>query len=330
MRVPVTLLLLPGLCCPAWSWGLRGHNVINRAAIEGLPDEVPALFRAQIDYIAFRSTLPDLWRGTSEPFLKILEDPNHGWFREQFAMMSAPPRSRYEFIVALHREHLRLREKDPATARLTNVRWTGTLPYAAIETYERMKTALRLWRAVQDPQRKRFLELEAGLEAGRLGHYTGDGAQPMHASVHHDGWQGANPKGYTTDPRIHGRMESAFVDLIELSVSDIQGRLGAARALPDPFQSIVDHLNAAGGDIETVYRLEAAGAWADKENAEARECVYRWTANGARLLRDLIYTAWVESGKSAPRFLPGKQNPVSPENPSYNPETGSAPALPIR
>jgi hypothetical protein len=62
---------------------------------------------------------------------------------EQFAFVQPIPRSRYEFVFALHSEFLRLGSVDPDRAALTNVRWTGTLPYAAVETYERLKVAFR-------------------------------------------------------------------------------------------------------------------------------------------------------------------------------------------
>ena len=47
------------------------------------------------------------------------------------------------------------------------------------------------------------------------------------------------------------------------------------------------------------------------------------TSDGARVLRGLIYRAWLESGQPNPNADP---SPVSITNPRYNPETGSAPA----
>ena len=45
---------------------------------------------------------------------------------------------------------------------LTNVRWTGTLPYAAVETYERLKVAFRTWREQRALQQDTaFIELDA-------------------------------------------------------------------------------------------------------------------------------------------------------------------------
>src|SRR5262245_62392880 len=84
------------------AWGGTAHRVINRVAVTALPDEVPPFVKRQIDWIGVRSITPDSWRIASEPFLKIEEDPNHGWFREQFAFMREIPRSRYEFVLALH------------------------------------------------------------------------------------------------------------------------------------------------------------------------------------------------------------------------------------
>jgi hypothetical protein len=316
-------LLAPS--APLLAWGATAHRVINRTAVRTLPDEVPAFVKAQIDWIGVRSITPDSWRIATEPFLKIDEDPNHGWFREQFAFMRTIPRSRYEFVIALYDEYLRLKNTDPARATLTNVRWTGTLPYAAVETYERIKVAMRGYRAsLAAKQETRFLELDTAFYIGWLGHYIGDGAMPLHTSVHHDGWQGENPKNYTREPRVHGRFESQFVDLIALQESDIIGRVPAARRLPDPFDAILEHLDRSHTRVERVYQLDQAKAFEDAANAAGRELVYTCTGEAAAVLRDLVYTAWLESA-SGPAGTMTVQ-PISPQHPQYNPATGSAPA----
>ena len=38
---------------------------------------------------------------------------------------------------------------------------------------------------------------------GVMGHYVGDGSQPLHTTVHFNGWVGDNPKGYTTKQTFH-------------------------------------------------------------------------------------------------------------------------------
>ena len=104
-------LLLAGMLClsqTAFAWGTRAHAVIDRTAVDTLPADGPIFLKNYVDYIAGSASIPDTWRGASDPFSKIEEDPNHGWFREQFAFMKVIPRSRYEFVLALYREQLRI------------------------------------------------------------------------------------------------------------------------------------------------------------------------------------------------------------------------------
>jgi hypothetical protein len=310
-------------------WGPRGHQSANRAAVRGIPEDGPIFLRQYEDWIAKTGPVPDSWRGIGEPYSKIFEDPNHGWFKEQFAFMKEIPRSRYEFVLRLYDEYLRIREKEPDRAALTNVRWTGTMPYAAMENYDRMKAAMRLYRrAVADPsaesqQDAHFLAQDIAFYLGWLGHYTADGAQPLHDTIHHDGWLGENPKQYTTDPRIHGRFESSFVDLIQLKDTDLSPLMTKARVLDDPFAAILAHLDDAATHVEQVYILDKAGAFVDKNNEAAAQLAKSQLAKAAALLRDLAYTSWVESGKPATGATDG--NPISRTHPRYNPETGAAP-----
>lgn len=327
-RLVAALLVAGALVIAAPSgtaWGVRAHTWINRVAVRTLPDDGPAFLKAHEDWIAYLSVIPDAWRRPSEPFLKMLEDPNHGWFKEQFSFMTEIPRSRYEFVLKLYDEQRRLAAAGDPAAALTNVRWTGTMAYAAVEGYERMLTGMRTYRALRERKEDtRFAELEIAYAMGWTGHYTADGAQPLHDTVHHDGWQGANPRGYTTDPRVHGLFETRFVDLMQLEGGDIQPQVPPARRLADPFTAILAHLDEAGRHTEQVYRLEKAGALADAANVEARALVIQQTARGAALLRDLAYTAWLKSGEP-PVNDPGG-NPIVPAHPRYNPATGSAPA----
>ncbi len=86
----------------AFGWGVRGHHEMNRAAVEGLENPELQFLLAQKEWIVYLGPIPDSYRTNSEPFLKIFEDPNHGWFLEQSSgLMSNPPRSRYEFVVSL-------------------------------------------------------------------------------------------------------------------------------------------------------------------------------------------------------------------------------------
>jgi hypothetical protein len=308
------------------AWGLTGHAVISRAAVNALPAHVPGFVKQQIDWIASRSITPDSYRAASEPFIKMAEDPSHEWHLEQVAFLKTIPRSRVEFVQALYDQHRRLQKAAPARAALANVRGTGTLPYTAIEVYERLKVTFRTWR---DQQRARqdakFTELDAAFYIGWFSNYIADAAQPLHSSVHHDGWVGANPKNYTRDGALHWGFENDFVDLIGLTERDIQDRIPPTRALDDPFTAILEQLARSHTRVEQVYMLDQQHAYYDKANAAARELVYVCTSDAATMLRDLVYTAWITSASpAAPRT--GILQPTDPLNPRYNPATGSAPA----
>nr|WP_265269037.1 nuclease [Sphingomonas lycopersici] len=316
------LMLFPAV---AHAWGGTGHAVIDRAAIQTIPDDGPVFLRRYVDYISASAALPDSWRGDSEGFSKIEEDPNHGWFREQFAFLKPIPRSRYEFILALYKHYETIKQSDPATAARTNVRWTGTLPYAAMETYERLIVCMRAIRAAQaDGGDASVPEQHCAFQAIRLGHYIGDGAQPLHISVNSDGWLGANPNGYTRDRSIHGRFESRFVDGIGLAAADIMPRIGApAHRHGDMFDAVLAFLDQSGDRMETVYKLEKRDGFSNMADKDVRVLIYERTAAGAAMLRDMLCRAWAESAVLPAKTTP---SPLDFSNPRFNPETGSAPA----
>jgi hypothetical protein len=319
------------------AWGPRGHQTANRAAIKSLPADGPVFLKEFEDWIAKVGPVPDSWRGVSEPYSKIFEDPNHHWYKEQFTFMTSIPRSRYEFVLRIYDEYLRINDKEPDRAALMNVRWTGTLPYAAMENYDRIKSAMRLYRRAmtdKSPESEkdaRYLAQDIAFYVGWLGHYTADGAQPQHDSVHHDGWFGPNPKQYTTDPRVHGRFESGFVELIQVTDADLLPLMEKPKLLDDPFAAFLAHLDDASTHIEEVYAFDKSGALADKTNASATRLVTTQLAKAATLLRDLTYTAWIESGRPVTQGTPMSNpasNPIDRAHPKYDPETGTAPPGP--
>jgi hypothetical protein len=339
------LLLTPQ---PSGAWGVRGHTVANLAAVEGIPQDGPVFLKSLEAYIGHLGTIPDTWRSPSEPYLRISEDANHGWYTEGFAFIPNPPHSRTEFTLRVYDEYLRVKATDPERAKLLNIRYTGLQAYSIIEGYERMKAGMRLYRAVDNPEQlrtsiaatyaaispllhdpaqvKQMLANDIAFYMGWVGHYVADAAQPLHDSIHHDGWSGDNPKGYTRDPTIHGRFESRYVDLIEVTSDDVVKYMRKEpRHYDDVWKAVLDHSLEARNSVEDVYRLDLRGAFQKKYDQEARELVYQRLAAGASFLRDLAYTAWIESAKPVPRVAPIDQ-PQNPANPRYNPATGSAPA----
>ena len=327
---------------------MRGHTVANLAAVEGIPKDGPVFLKAQEAYIGHLGPIPDTWRGYTEPYLRISEDANHGWYTEQFDFIPDPPHSRTEFILRVYDQYLKVKAADPDRAKLINIRYTGLQAYSIMEGYERIKAGMRLYRDVDNPRQsraslastfakisplfsdsaqvKQMLANDIAFYMGWVGHYVADAAMPLHNSMHHDGWSGPNPKGYTRDPDIHGRFESRYVDLIETTAPDVVKYMRKeARRLDDVWKATLDHSLEARDSVEDVYRADLRGAFEKKDDVEARELVYKGLASGASFLRDLAYTAWIESAKPAPKIDPINRM-ENPSNPRYNPAAGSAPA----
>lgn len=312
---------------PAWAWGHQAHDAIDRAALAAIPDDGPVFLRDQADFIATSSTIPDEWRSQSEPFGKMEEDPNHGWFRETFAFMTVIPRSRWEFVLALADENRRVARIDPEAASHINVREAGVLAYAAMEQYDHLVSDMRLLRdarAAGKAKDAHYLEQICAYDTIRLAHYIGDGAQPLHVSVNHNGWLGANPAGYTTDPEVHARFETDLIKAMALTAEDVRHDMASlGREKGDVFDLILTYLGQSGDRMERVYQLDQRGAFKDATSAPARALVHERVGAGASMLRDLICRAWDEARQHPPR---GAGDPFGPANPAYNPRTGSAPA----
>jgi hypothetical protein len=317
-------LLLAAQPTAALAWGGRGHAVIDQAALAALPEDGPVFLRNHAEFIAEEAGAPDTWRSSSEPFSKIDEDPNHTWFVERLAFMPSPPRSRHAFLLALHREHARVRKIDPKAAERLNVRWTGTLPYAVMEGYGRIVAGMRSLRSKQSKgEPTANIERTLAFYTAWMSHYIADAANPHHVSIHCEGWVGDNPKGYATSGSIHGKFEIGYPDAINLQPSDFVARIGEPqRQEGDLFEAVLAYLKDSNREVETIFDLDKRGVLADSASRGGREFVYRRSAAGAAMLRDLLTRAWRESAKRGV----GAERPHDPASPGYDPETGSAPA----
>jgi hypothetical protein len=137
--------------------------------------------------------------------------------------------------------------------------------------------------------------------AGWLGHYVADGAQPLHVTINHDGWVAKeNPKGFTTEHGIHWKFESTFVISSNIKPADVEAKMTPVHAESDVFTDYLAYLRQSGTHIDQLYEFEKAKAFEDAGTAESRAFTADRLAAGASMLRDLIYTAWLESAKPVP------------------------------
>jgi hypothetical protein len=111
-------------------WGLRGHTVANLVAVESISADGPLFLKGYTAYIGHLGVIPDTWRGRTEPFLRISEDPNHGWYTESFDFIKEIPHSRTEFTLKVYDEYLRVSKTNPERAEMLNIRYTGLQAYS--------------------------------------------------------------------------------------------------------------------------------------------------------------------------------------------------------
>jgi len=290
--LPVLILLASTfLHAPfAYAWGNEGHRIINRLAITNLPPDFPAFLRsaAAIDEIEYLGPEPDRWRSLAEPELNAAQAPEHFIDLELADALGPLPRRRFDFEAA-------------AFARCQRPEKIGLQPWEATEVWERLKAALREYRNLSAAHEDTHaVEQAAIFYAGWLGHYVGDASQPLHTSVQYNGWTGPNPNGYTTEHTIHWQFEGPFV-AANLHPSDIQPRMTPVHPLEgDVFADYIAYLRQSSKYVEMVYQLEKIGGFEGQGTQESRDFTADRLAAGASMLRDMIYSAWLESGNPVP------------------------------
>jgi hypothetical protein len=292
-RVVFVVLVLVSLFQPAWPWGIEGHSAINRVAAEKLPADVPAFLRNAADQLAYIAPEPDRWRQMSELALKRSQEPDHFINLEAVQGMQLPP-DRYSFYRALAAR----RQETPGHPEDLLPERVGMQPYITIETYERLVVAFREYRrALAEHRNPAYAEADAIFYAGWLGHYVGDGANPLHTSIHYDGWVGTNAKGYTTSTTVHWKMEGIFVAANPrvLQFGDLVS--AQPQRLAHPFQDYLQYLQESHQYVETAYQLEKTGGFDGEGTSASRDFVRQRLAAGATMLRNMWYSAWLQSGE---------------------------------
>jgi hypothetical protein len=287
------VLVLPAL---VFAWGAAGHRIIGEAAALELPSTMPAFFRNASRELGYLNPEPDRWHDRVEtsidPALDRATSPEHF-----IDMEMAPP----SVLAAAFSARDRYGYLDTLAAAHVNGVVMGLLPFRMLELSQELREDFRLWRAAPDSI-KPWVEARIIDEAGILGHYVADGSNPAHTTIQYNGWTGPNPNGYATDKAFHSRFESAYVQA-NVHLSDVLARLDTVpRVLPDFRSAIIAYLRESNSLVEQLYKIDKAhpfdaGTTAPENKAFAVDRL----AAGARMLRDVWWTAWVTSAPSTPR-----------------------------
>ena len=270
------------------SWGVVGHERINRAAVMALPKPLQTFFYNHIDFITQESTVPDLRRN-------VLNDkeeaPRHYFDMENFGSVAALPKTMKD---------AKLEYDDKFLNK------NGILPWYIQDMM------IKLTKAFKDKRKNEILFI-----AGDLGHYIADAHMPLHTSDNHDG-QNTNQKG------IHSLWESRLPELFakNYNLNVAQGKyiedvdtatwdiIFDTHRLVEPLLAADKNLRIATAENK-MYVKDAAGIvvknkyggiiysdeYAAKLHTNLNGMVEQQMKKAITATASFWYTAWVNAGK---------------------------------
>jgi hypothetical protein len=294
-RAASFLLLLLLAAVPAFGWGEQGHYIVNEAATVALPTDMPHFFYQAFPELIWLAYDPDRWKGGGKS-IDAANDPDHFLDYEYVEGLNLPE-SRYEFIDLMYTSG-RLRKHGIHNAE------AGFVPWRIAEVTQKLEVEFRNWRrAAPGSTERAIIERDIIHFAGILGHYAGDSANPHHATISYNGWVWPNPNNYAIDCGTHSRFESNFVSRA-VRVENVSPKVTAPPKLyKSYFEAGLDTIKASNKLVETLYRIDRDGGFDPFKpvNREGFEFASDRLAAGATLLRDLWWSAWVNSGSTRER-----------------------------
>ena len=202
----------------------------------------------------------------------------------------------------------RWRNVDPAKNTDHTREWPGFAPWAITEYYHKLRSAFAYLKAYQEvggtPEEIANSRADVIYIMGVMGHYIGDGAQPLHTTMHFNGWSGANPNGYSTWPGLHSWIDGGFALKARIRAADLLSRVTRAEPLAQPartdgrdpfFVTAMDYLLAQHALVEPLYQLEKSGKLGHGEQPitdEARALIEGQFLKGGNMLARVWLTAW--------------------------------------
>jgi hypothetical protein len=305
----IAALLSLSVPVQALAWGSTGHRMVNGVGANALPASVPAFVRTP-DAIADITALgPEMdrlkdsgksWDADNDTghFLDIGDD---GKIAGTISLDDLPS------SFSAYDSALRAIGQDPFKE--------GYVPYTMLDGWEQIRKDFAYYRAeayaaahATDVADKKFFDRDLALrelltirDIGVWGHFVGDASQPLHITIHFNGWgHYPNPNGYTTEP-IHSFFESTFVR--EHAKTAAVAALVPAYVPTDPttlitqdamLKQIGAYLTASAARVQPLYELQKSGDFASgspKATAFVDQCL----AAGATQFRNWVALAWEDS-----------------------------------
>ena len=310
--------VLGALTFNAGAWDYEGHHAINELALASLPADFGGftLTPATKTRVAFLAGEPDRWRNVGDLPLKHVNGPDHYIDLEELRLYRLTPETlplmRYDFVAAIARERTAHQEKFPAIDPDRDADHTrelsGFLPWSITENYEKLKSCFSYLKALQKsggtPDEVANAEANIVYVMGVMGHFVGDGSQPLHTTMHFNGWVGDNPHGYTTSTKFHAWIDGGYFHKTGgIDVGKLTGKIHPAVRIknagqPDGmFRDAVAYLVEQNKLVEPLYQLEKEGKLTGEgdKGLEGRAFLDGQLDKAGQMLGDIWYTAWLEA-----------------------------------
>jgi hypothetical protein len=314
----ILAVALGGFTFTAGAWDYEGHHAINELALASLPKDfggfelTPAL-KGRIEFLAGE---PDRWRNASDLPLKNVNGPDHYIDLEDLKLYDLTPDTlplmRYDFAADIAMARAAHPEKFPPIDPERDADHTreldGFLPWAITENYEKLKSDFSSLKAFRQyggtPEEIANAEADCVYVMGVMGHFVGDGSQPLHTTVHYNGWVGDNPKAYTTRTTFHAWIDGGYFKKIGgIKVDALVGKIQPAAQIPNAdqpdgmFKAVVAYLVEQNKFVEPLYEMEKNGQLAGEgdKGMDGVPFLEGQLVKAGQMLGNIWLTAWLEA-----------------------------------
>lgn len=318
--------LLAGLTAlavqPVFAWDYEGHRLVNQLALSSLPKDFPAfaLTTEAQERIAFLAGEPDRWRNTTNLELKHVNGPDHYIDLEELSLYDLKPETlppfRYDFMAQIARARAahpgRFPPIDPARDSDHTRELSGFLPWAMTEHYAKLKSEFSYLKTFETaggtPAEIANAKENIIYTMGVMGHFYGDAAQPLHTTMHFNGWTGNNPNHYTTARTFHAWIDGGYIFKanIEGDLDGMKKKIRAAELVKfngqparseQVFPAMVAFIADQNKVVEPLYQLEKEHKLSGEgeEGLEGKPVIEGQLIKAGQLLGDIWYSAWQQA-----------------------------------
>jgi len=270
------------------SWGIVGHERINKAAVMALPHPLQVFFYNHIDFITQEASVPDI-RKYALNYKD--ENPRHYFDMENFGPAESWPQTLEE-------------AKNKYDAKFLND--NGILPWYIEDVM------VKLTKAFKDKNRAEILFLAAD-----LGHYIGDAHMPLHTSANHDGqlsdqkgihslWESKLPELFAKNYKLNVPQAHYYEDVHKATWDMINDTHSLAQPLLDIDKKLrtstpenqVFKMDADGKVVKSKYNSAVfSDEYAKKLHKELNGMVENQMKKAITATASFWFTAWVNAGQ---------------------------------